>query len=99
MVAVVEQLLHLQTKVKTAEYSLGYLYAGQDAFLLDQQLLRSLGVLGDAAQGGVVTIANILGKGEVYQLFFKFVYFIHKICYWLSVIGYQLLVIGYWLPP
>jgi hypothetical protein len=40
----------------------------------------------------VVTIANILGKGEVYQLFFKFVYFIHKICYWLSVIGYRLLV-------
>ena len=57
--------LDLQFGVEAAEHLLGYLHTGEDAFFLYQQLALAHGICRDAAQGSMVSVAYVLGKGEV----------------------------------
>ena len=63
---------HLQLRVETVEHLFGYLHAGKDAFFLYQQLALPHLVGRDAAQGGMVTVTNVLGKCKVYQAVVQF---------------------------
>ncbi len=59
--------LYLHGGIETVEHLLGYLYPSKDAFLLYQQLTLAHLRFGDTAQGGMVAIAYVLGKGQVDQ--------------------------------
>jgi hypothetical protein len=63
--AVLHEYLDLHVGIKAAKYLLGYLDACQDAVLLDEQVALAHGVLRNAAQGGVVAVANVFGKRQV----------------------------------
>ena len=77
MVAVVHGLLHLHGGVEAVEDFLGYAHASQDALFLDEEALAAHGVVGDAAEGGVVAVANVFGKGKVNEAVVQFVNCVH----------------------
>ena len=72
--AVAHQHFHLHLRVETAEHLLGHFHASQDAILLDEQMATAHGILWDAAERGMVAVADILGKRQVNQSVDKFFY-------------------------
>ncbi len=65
---------HLHGGVKPMKYLLGHFHSGNDTFLLDEQFAFSSLCLGDAAQGGVVSVADVLGKCQVDEPVVEFFY-------------------------
>ncbi len=59
------------------EYLFGDTDAGQDSVFLDEQSGFSHDILGDATKGGMVAVADVFGKSQVYQLVVQFVYCVH----------------------
>ena len=58
----------------STEHFLGNLYTCQDAVFLDQEVALAHSILRDTTQRGVVAIADILCKSEVYQSVVQFFY-------------------------
>ena len=83
VIAVVQELLEPARGVEVVDDLLGYLHAGEDTLLLDDQLLAALGVSGDTTERGVVTVAYIFVKPDSDKLTQSF--FFHM--------GYNLLVL------
>ena len=77
MGAVMDEDLHLERRVEAVEHLAGNLHAREHALLLDEELALAHRLLGDAAKGGVVAVANILGKGQIDQSLFQFFYTQH----------------------
>ena len=77
--AVGEQYLHPERGVETVEHFLGNAHAGKYSFFLDEQLGSSLCIFGDAAEGGVVAVADVLGEGEVDETVVQFVNCVHGV--------------------
>ena len=75
--AVMDEDLHLERRVEAVEHLAGNLHAREHALLLDEELALAHRLLGDAAKGGVVAVANILGKGQIDQSLFQFFYTQH----------------------
>ena len=65
---------HLHRGVEAAEHFLGYLHASKDAFLLDEKLALAVGIGRDAAERGVVAVANVFCKCEVDESIVEFFY-------------------------
>ena len=74
MGAILDENLHLHGGIKTAEHLLGYLHACKHALFLDEQFRLAHGIFRDAAERGVVAIADILSKGKVNQPVVQFFY-------------------------
>ena len=72
--AIVYQHLHLQCGVKATEHLLSHLYASQYAIFLHQQATLAHSVGRYATQRGVVAIAYILGKTQVYEFVGQFLH-------------------------
>ena len=65
---------HLHCGVEATEHFLGYLHTSEDALFLDEELALSVGISRDAAERGVVAIANVFGKGEIDESIIEFFY-------------------------
>ena len=76
VVAVVQELLEAALGVEVVDDLLGYLHAGEYAFLLDDKLLAALCIGRDAAERGVVAVANIFVKPYCNQ--FAQTFFFHN---------------------
>ena len=74
---VVDEYFHFHLRVETAEHFFGYFNAGKDAGFFNQKFGFAHCRGRDARKGGVVTIAYILGKGQVYQPVNQFFFLIH----------------------
>jgi hypothetical protein len=60
--------------LKRANTLAGHVDAGQDASSLMRRWLFAHSVAGDATKGGMVSVTDVFGKGEVDETVFKFVY-------------------------
>lgn len=72
VVAIMHVHRDLQVGVETMEDLFGGTLACKDSFFLDHQFALAHGILGDAAERGVVAVADILGKSEVDEAVGKF---------------------------
>jgi len=63
--AVVEEDVDGHVRVETVEDAKGGVDAGQDAVFFNNQAARPARLGGDAAEGGVVAVGYVFGKGEV----------------------------------
>ena len=70
--------LDLERWIKAMEHFLGNLNASEDTLFFDQQLRFAYSIRRNTTQRGVITIADILSKSEVYQLVIQFLYTQHK---------------------
>lgn len=74
-------IVTFQVGVETMEDLFGGTLAGKDAFFLDHQFALAHGIRGDAAERGVVAVADVLSKGEVDEAvgkFFLFFFVVHS---------------------
>ena len=65
---------HLHRGVEAAEHLFGYLHTGKDALFFDEEFAFAVGIGRDATERGVVAIANVFGKSEVYEFIVEFFY-------------------------
>ena len=68
---IIDKDLYLHGRVKTMEYLLGDFHTSQDAFLLDEEFALAHSISGDATEGGMVTITDVFGKGQVDKPIYK----------------------------
>ena len=66
--------LHLHGRVKAVEHLLGDFHSGKDALLLDEEFALAHLFSGDAAKGGMVSVTDVLGKGQVDESVVEFFY-------------------------
>ena len=71
---ILHQHLHLHGGIETVEYLLGYLHTSQNTVFLDEQMTLTHRVVRNTAQGGMIAIADILGKRQVNQSVNQFFY-------------------------
>ena len=64
---ITHQYLHLHGGVETVEHLLGHFHASQNTVLLDEQVRLTHRILRDAAQCGMVAVADILCKRQINQ--------------------------------
>ena len=63
--SVAHQHLHLHRWIEAAEHLLGYLHTSQYAVFLNEKMALTHCIFRNAAEGGVVAVANVLGKRQV----------------------------------
>ena len=71
---VLDEHLHFHVRIEATEHFLGDFYSGQHAFFLDEQLGFSHGIRRNTAERSVVSIAYVLGKGQINQTVIQFFY-------------------------
>ena len=72
--AVLHEHLDLHLRVEATEHLLGNLHTSENTILLDEQMRLSHRILGDATEGGMVAVTDILGKRQINQSVDQFVY-------------------------
>ena len=75
--AVVNESFHFEGGVKAVEDFVSNSHAGQDAFFFDEQFRLAHGIFGDAAERGVVAVADVFREGKVDEPVVQFVNGIH----------------------
>ena len=73
LASITHQHLDLHLRVEAVEHFLSDFHAGQDTVFLNQEMALAHRILGDAAQGGMVAVANVLGKRQVNKSVDQFV--------------------------
>ena len=74
MSAVGDVYLHFHGGIEAVKHLFGYFHSGDDAFLLDEQFAFTHLGIGYAAQGGVVSVADVFGKCQVDKPVVQFFY-------------------------
>lgn len=85
---------HFEFGIEFLEHFACYLYTGKDPFLLDNELLASGLTLRDGGEGGVVAVADILGKCESQQVVYELIFGFHIGNVYLCVMKIVLITVG-----
>lgn len=76
--AVIKEHLDRHCRVKAVKHFFGDTHTGEYAFFFYQQVRLAGSLFGDAAEGGVVTVANVFRESQVDQSVVQFVYTVHR---------------------
>ena len=74
--AILDEDGHLQLRIEIVEDAFCHLDARQDAVFLNDQLAFAHRCLGNAAQGGMIAIADVLSESEFDKIVNKFIHVI-----------------------